>query len=135
MNRIWNTLVFRASLSFTLAVIFSALYNLATGNTQGDYLFLLEIFGLIVFLEIIDYALTYVPFRSKVIYLCSEFSIMYICFLIFSFVGHWFGFSPAKLIFFSIVFLIMFLFMHIYHHFLIKTETRDINNHLIKRKI
>lgn len=135
MNKIWNTLLFRATLSFTLAVIFSALYNLATGHPQGDYLFLLEIFGLIVCLEIIDYALSYVPFHSRIIYLCTEFTLMYVCFLIFSFWGHWFGFSPTKLILFSSTFLVMFLLLHVYYHFLLKTEAIDINNNLIKRKM
>ncbi len=135
MNKIWNTLLFRATLSFTLAVIFSALYNLATGHPQGDYLFLLEIFGLIVCLEIIDYALSYVPFHSRIIYLCTEFALMYVCFLLFSLLGHWFGFTFIKLIMFSSTFLIMFLLLHVYCHFLLKTEAIDINNNLIKRKM
>jgi len=135
VNRLQNTLLFRATLSFTLAVIFSALYNLATGHPQGDYLFLLEIFGLIVFLEIIDYALSYVPFHSKIIYLCAEFTLMYVCFLVFSFLGHWFGFTFRKLILFSCIFLVMFLLIHVYNHFLLNTEAIDINNHLTKKKM
>ena len=135
MNKIWNVLVFRATLAFTLTVIFSALYNLATGYPQGDYLFLLEILGFIVFLEIIDNTLSYVSFHSRIIYQCAEFILMYVCFLIFSFLGHWFGFTFKKIIFFSSIFLIIFLLLHLYFHFLLKSESTDINNHLIKRKM
>lgn len=135
MNKLWNTLVFRATLSFTLAVIFLALYNLATGQTQGDYLLLLEIFGLTMCLEIIDYAMGYVPFHSRIIYLCAEFTLMYICFLLFSLLGHWFSLTFVNLIIFSSLFLVIFSFQHIYDHFLLKTEIIEINNYLIKKKM
>lgn len=86
-------------------------------------------------LEIIDYALSYVSFHSRIIYLCTEFSLMYVCFLLFSLLGHWFGFTFIKLIMFSSTFLVMFLLLHIYYHFLLKSEAININNHLIKRKM
>jgi hypothetical protein len=135
MNKIWNTLISRAALSFMSAVIFSALYNIATGHPQGDNIFLLEMFGLIVCLEIIDYALSNVPLHSRALYLCTEFAMMYVCFLIFSFSGHWFGFTPTRLILFSSIFLVLFLLLHVYDHFLLRTEANDMNNHLVKRKI
>ncbi len=135
MNKPWNTLVFRATLSFTLAVIFLALYNLATGQQQGDYLLLLEILGLTMCLEFIDYAVGYIPFHSRIIYLCAEFTLMYICFLLFSLIGHWFGFTFVNLIIFSSLFLVIFSFQHIYDHFLLKTEAIEINNYLLKKKM
>ncbi len=135
MNKLCNALVFRATLSFTLAVIFLALYNLATGQLQGDYLLLIEILGLTMCLEIIDYAVGYVSFHSRIIYLCAEFTLMYICFLLFSFLGHWFGFTFVNLIIFSGLFLVIFLLQHLYDHFLLKTEASEINNCLIKKKM
>ncbi|MFA9466686.1 MAG: hypothetical protein ACERKN_20685 [Velocimicrobium sp.] len=135
MNTLWNTLVFRATLSFTLAVIFLALYNLATGQPQGDYLLLLEIFGLTMCLEIIDYAVDYVPFHSRSTYLCAEFTLMYICFLLFSLLGHWFSLTFVNLIIFSSLFLVIFSFQHIYDHFLLKKEAIEINNYLINKKM
>lgn len=133
MNKIWHTHLFRATLSFTLAVIFSALYNLTTSHSHGDYLFFLELFGLIVCLEIIDYALGYIPFSSRIIYLFTEFGLMYICFLLFSLLGHWFGFTFIKVLFFSITFLAIFLLLHLYDHFLLKTQASEINDHLIRK--
>ncbi len=135
MNKPWNTLVFRATLSFTLAVIFLSLYNLATGQPQCDYLLLLEIFGLTMCLEIIDYAVGYVPIHSRIIYLCVEFTLMYFCFLLFSILGHWFGLTFVNLILFSSLFLVIFSFQHMYDHFLLKTEAIEINNYLIKKKM
>ena len=50
MNKVWNTYISRVALTFTLAVIFTVLFNLINSNTQGDYLFLLELFGFIAFM-------------------------------------------------------------------------------------
>lgn len=134
MNKTWNNLVSRATLTFTLAAVFTALYNLTADHPQGNYLFLIELLGFIVCLEVIDYALSYVPFPTRIIYLCAESALMYICFLIFGFFGHWFGFTTKNLVIFTITFLVMFLLLHKYDHFLLKSEATDINNKLDKRK-
>ncbi|MBC3798132.1 DUF3021 family protein [Acetobacterium tundrae] len=135
MNKLQHTLVSRATLSFTLAVVFSALYNLSTNHLQCDYLFLLEILGLIVCLELIDYVFNHISFNSRILYLCTEYALMYVCFLIFSFIGHWFSFTSTNLIFFSSIFVIFFDLLHFYSYCLLKTEANNINNHLLKKKI
>ena len=135
MNKVWNTYISRVALTFTLAVIFTVLFNLINGNTQGDYVFLLELLGFITFIEIIDYLLTKFSFKSRVAYLSLEFTTMYICFLVFSFWGHWFNFTGVGIILFSFIFLILFLLVHLYYYFALKSEAETINNKLIKRRL
>ena len=135
MNKVWNTYISRVALTFTLAVLFTVLFNLINGNTQGDYIFLLELFGFITFIEILDYLLTKFSFKSRLAYLSLEFTTMYIFFFAFSFWGHWFNFTGMGLILFSFIFLILFLLVHLYYYFALKSEAETINNKLIKRRL
>ena len=135
MNKVWNTYISRVTLTFTLSVLFTVIFNLINRNTQGDYIFLLKLFGFIAFIEIIDYLLTKFSFKSRLAYLSLEFTTMYFCFLVFSFWGHWFNFTGVGIILFSFIFLILFLLVHLYYYFALKSEAETINNKLIKRRL
>lgn len=123
----------RAALIFSLAVIFTVLINLLRGNTQGNYVFLLELLGFVVVLEIIDYFISKLRFPSRFIYIASEFTIMYVSFLIFSYWGHWFSFHVEHLIFFTFVFLALFSLVHFYYHITLNHEAAAINRKLMKK--
>jgi hypothetical protein len=96
--------------------------------------FLLELLGLVISLEIIDYLLSRMEFRSKILYYCVEFLLMYLCFLAFSYLGRWFGFSAAHLLTFSGMLTGLFLLLHLYDYLLLRTEADSINQNLLKKR-
>ena len=125
-----NVFVSRAALSFTVVVVFSACFNLVGGNSQGNYQFILEMFGLAICLGLIDTLVSRIEFHSKLLYICFEFSLMYVCFLIFAFLGHWFGFVLKNLLLFSAAFLLFYLLLHFYDYVVLQAKAREINNKL-----
>lgn len=133
MNRMLNTFIARGTLIFTAAIVLIACFNLADGYTGIEYSFVLEILALIVCLEILDFAFSKAEFRSRVFYLAAEFAVMYLFYLAFAWFGHWFGFSPDKLVLGSAVFVFLFAAVHLYYHFELKLESREINNRLKKK--
>lgn len=134
MQKTWNILFFRAVLSYMSAVVLLSVIFLADGISMISCVFLLELPGLVIALEIIDYLLSKIDFRFRIAYLCAEFFLMYLCFLAFAYLGKWFGFSLIHLIMFSGIFFGLFLLLHLYDYLLLRTEADTINQKLLKRK-
>lgn len=132
MQKNWNTLFFRAVLSYTSVVVLLSIIFLSHGAFLISCVFLLELLGLVISLEIIDYLLSKIEFRSRILYLCIEFSLMYLCFLAFSYLAKWFGFSIAHLLLSSGMFAGLFLLLHLYDYILLRTEADSINQKLLK---
>ena len=135
MNKMWNVYLSRVAAAFTAAFVFTALFNLIQGNVQGDYIFLLELLGLIVVIEIIDYVMAKFQFKSQAMYFTSVFTVMYLCFLAFSYFGNWFRFTISHFFLFSLVFVILFWLLHLYYRFALESDATEINNKLKKRNL
>nr|WP_319487750.1 DUF3021 family protein [uncultured Caproiciproducens sp.] len=133
MNKMWNVYLSRAAAAFTASFVFTALFNMMQGNMQGNYIFSLELLGFIVVIEIIDYVMAKFQFKSQAIYFISVFTLMYLCFLAFSYFGNWFRFTIGHFFLFSLVFVILFLLLHLYYRLALKSDAANINNKLKKR--
>lgn len=134
MNRMLNTFVARGTLTFTVAVVFVSIFNLANGQNSMEYFFLLEVLGFVACLEVLDFFFSWIPFPNRFLYVAAEFIVMYLCYLVFAFFGHWFGFSLGKLIMCSGVFLLLFVAIHLYYHLTLQRESSEINSRLQRRK-
>lgn len=135
MKKEWNVYICRAALTFTAATIFTAVFNILNGNMQGDYGFLLELFGFIAILGVIEFILSKFRFRSRARYLAAEFITMYSCYLVFSYFGYWFRFTPGHILLFSFIFVMLFWLLHLYYYFTLRKEADDINGKLEKRNL
>jgi hypothetical protein len=134
MKRALNTFVARGTLTFTVAVVFVSIYNLLFGQNSMEYFFLLEILGFVACLEVLDFFFSWIPFPNRFLYVGAEFIVMYLCYLVFAFFGHWFGFSLAKIMMGSGIFLVLFVAIHLYYHLILQRDSKEINSHLKKRK-
>ena len=135
MNKMWNVYISRAAVAFTTVLIFTALFNLVQGNTRGDYIFLLELLGFIAVIEMIDYVMAKFQFKSQAMYFVFVFTLMYLCFLAFSYFGDWFRFTIGHFFLFSLVFVILFWLLHLYYRLALKSDATEINNKLKKRSL
>ena len=135
MTKVFNTYANRAAYSFSFAVIFVTAFKLISGNAICNLLFFIELLGLIVCIELIDYILSKFQFKSRILYLTVEFCMMYVFFFIFSYLGQWFTFSLLSQSIFSCVFFLFFLLIHLYDHIILQNEATRINSKLKKRKL
>lgn len=133
MQKNWSTLVFRAVLSYTSAVILLSVTFLFLGTDSIRCMFLLELLGLIVSLEGVDYFIGKIEFRHRIAYLSAEFLLMYLCFLAFSYFGTWFGFRMNHIILFSGIFVALFSLLHLYEYVFRRMEANKMNQNLQKR--
>lgn len=133
MQKNWNTLFFRAVYSYTSAVILLSVTFLFIGKDSIRCIFLLELLGLIVSLEGIDYFISKIEFHLRIAYLSAEFLLMYLCFLAFSYFGTWFGFRMEYIILFSGIFVVLFLLLHLYEYVFRRMEANKMNQNLKKR--
>lgn len=83
MTKVFTTYANRAAYSFSFTVIFVAAFKLIIGNASCNSLFFIELLGLIVCIELIDYNLSKFQFKSRILYLAVEFCMMYAFFLFF----------------------------------------------------
>ncbi len=128
-----NVFISRITLSFTVAVVFSACFNLAGGSFVCDCRFILEMLGLALCFGLIDTLINRIEFHSKPVYICIEFSLMYTCFLVFALLGHWFGLTIENILLFSFVFLLFYILLHFYDYAGLQAKAREINGELGKR--
>ncbi len=128
-----NHFITRLALTFSVAVVFSACFNLVNGNSAGDYAFILELLGLALGLGLIDTLSGRIEFHSRLAYICFELLLMYSVFLAFAYLGSWFGFTFVNILLFSAVFLLFYLLLHLYDYAVLRAKAKEINSGLNKR--
>lgn len=134
MKNNWSTFFFRAVFSYTLSVVLLSITLLFIKIDSIQCTFLLQLLFFVFSIEGVDYLISGVEFRYRIVYLSMEFILMYLCFLMFSYFGKWFVFVKSNVILFSCEFFIIFLFLHLYEYFRSQMEANDINQNLERRK-
>lgn len=132
MKQLIQTYLPSACITFTLSVLGSAIYNLLLGNPYQLQGWLLLLFVYIAVLDLVDYGLSYINFRTYQAYFVTELIIFYIFLLIVGYFGKWFTFTAPSLIAISSMFLVIYCCIHAYFCKLRKYEADEINQLLSK---
>jgi hypothetical protein len=130
MRILFNIHVTRAAVTFSLAVAVVAAVNLLGGHPQVDYVFLLEVMGMIAALEGIDCLIAKLQFKTRFAYTACEFIVMYAVYLVCAYLGHWCGFRFENFISCTLMFLALFALIHWLYHMALKNDADAINRGL-----
>ena len=90
MKRLLRTYLPSSAIAFTIVILFNAVYNLILGNNYAlSGVFVLELTGLIIFIQLISVVCDHIPFQSERAYQITFFAAEYAIIIIASFVLNW----------------------------------------------
>lgn len=91
MKRLLRTYLPSSAIAFTIVILFNAVYNLILGNNYAlSGVFVLELTGLIIFIQLISVVCDHIPFQSERAYQITFFAAEYATIIIIaSFVLNW----------------------------------------------
>ncbi|BCJ95807.1 hypothetical protein acsn021_33760 [Anaerocolumna cellulosilytica] len=134
MRKVWKSYLPGICIGFTFSVLFSAIYNIVTHNSnEGYFLSILQLFGFLIVINGMDYLLSYIDFRSYKTYFITELILGYALFMATAFVFHWFSFHYKNLIIMTTAYVAIYTFIHSYFNMLEKERAAYINR-LISNK-
>ncbi|MEE1257872.1 MAG: DUF3021 family protein [Lachnospiraceae bacterium] len=128
MKQIFKIYIPSACISFTLTALLTCISNLLQGNAGIYNAWFLQMFAFIVVVDILDFALGYINFKSYFAYLITEFALTYIAMLGFCYFGNWFSFSLHNLVLISIIFVIVYSSVHFYFYKMSHMQADEINS-------
>lgn len=90
MKRFLRTYLPSSAIAFTIVILFNAIYNLILGNNYAlSGVFVLELTGLIIFVQLVSVVYDHIPFQSERAYKTTFFAAEYAIVIIASFVLNW----------------------------------------------
>ena len=116
-----------ACITFTLSMLGTTILNLINGYSYQNNGWILVLFGFIAVIELIDYGLSYVDFRSYKAYFIVELILTYALMLAAGYFGHWFSFTLVSLTSVSIIYLLVYCCVHAYFYKMRSYEAEEIN--------
>ena len=132
MKQIFKIYIPSACITFTLTALLTCISNLLKGNAGIYNAWFLQMFAFIVVVDILDFALGYINFKSYLAYFTTEFVLAYIAMLGFGYLGNWFSFTLHNLILTSIIFVSVYSSVHFYFYKISHMQADEINNLLAK---
>lgn len=128
MKQIFKIYIPSACITFTLTALLTCISNLLQGNVGIYNAWFLQMFAFIVVIDILDFALGNINFKSYFMYFITELVISYSAMLGFGYLGNWFSFTLYNLIIISILFLIVYGCVHFYFYKMSHMQADEINS-------
>lgn len=132
MKRIIKTYIPSACITFTLTVLCTCTSNLLQGCTAMYNQWFMQIFAFIVVIDVLDFGLGYINFKTYTSYIITEMIIAYVIMLLFGYFGYWFSFTLKSLLLISIIFLVVYACVHSYFYKMSRMQVDEINAMLKK---
>lgn len=134
MKKIWKVYLPSSALTFTAVVLCTSAQNLLVGYEALSNRWILQLFGYILVVEVMDALLGKIEFGSYRGYFLTEAVISYGWMLAFGYFGNWFSFTGRMLVYITILFFLIFGGIHVYFYRRTKNDADEINRMLQEKK-
>lgn len=131
MKRFLRTYLPSSAIAFTIVILFNAIYNLILGNNYAlSGVFVLELTGLIIFIQLVSVVYDHIPFQSERAYKTTFFAAEYAIVIIASFVLNWTVLTISSFLYTSLLCVFIAFLIDRYFSAVHRHEADEIN-HLI----
>lgn len=131
MERIRNIYLPSTAITFTAVLLWVSILNLAEGCEYQNNRWILEVFGYIVLMEVIDVLICRIEFKHYLGYFLAEAVTGYaLLFGIFGYFGNWFSYTPVRMVQITVMYLLILAYIHYYFYRRSKSSADEINEML-----
>lgn len=131
MERIRNIYLPSTAITFTAVILCVSVLNLFEGCEYQNNIWILEVFGYIVFMEFIDALICRIEFKHYFGYFCVEAAAGYaLLFGVFGYFGNWFPYTPIRILQVVVIYLLILGYVHYYFYRRSKRSADEINEML-----
>lgn len=127
MNKIMKFYLPGTCIVFTLAMLSSMVINVLYGGFNEGHVYMLQILGMIILFEVIDYFVSQFNFKTYRAYFITEYLIMLVLYLGLGKVFHWFSFTLSNIIVVTIAFTLISISIFSYFRYMSRKEADRIN--------
>lgn len=131
MERIRNIYLPSTAITFTAVILCVSVLNLFEGCEYQNNIWILEVFGYIVFMEFMDVLICRIEFKHYLSYFFTEAVIGYVVlFGVFGYFGNWFSYIPVRILQITVMYLLILAYVHYYFYRCSKSSADEINEML-----
>ena len=135
MKRLLRTYLPSSAIAFTIVILFNAVYNLILGNNYAlSGVFVLELTGLIIFIQLISVVCGLIPFQSERAYQITFFAAEYAIVIIAGFVLNWTVLTSSNCLYTSLLCVFIAVLIDRYFSAVHRHEADEINRLLSQDK-
>ena len=135
MKRLLRTYLPSSTIAFTIVILFNAGYNLILGNNYAlSGVFVLELTGLIIFIQLISVVCDHIPFQSERAYQITFFAAEYAIVIIAGFVLNWTVLTISNFLYTSLLCVFIAVLIDRYFSAVHRHEADEINRLLSQDK-
>lgn len=135
MKRLLRTCLPSSAIAFTIVILFNAVYNLFLGNNYAlSGVFVLELTGLIIFIQLISVVCDHIPFQSERAYQITFFAAEYAIVIIAGFVLNWTVLTISNFLYTSLLCVFIAVLIDRYFSAVHRHEADEINRLLSQDK-
>ena len=134
MNRIIKNYMPSFVITFTIAVLYSCVINLAEGSLYLSIRYVLELMVFLAAVQFVEWGLEQMDFRNYRRYLITEILLVYELLLSFAYFGKWISFRPGPVLQLTLVFAAAMALVHCYFRRVSRIYADQINSILGERK-
>lgn len=134
MERFKNTYLPSTAFAFTAVMLCVCVLNLIEGYEYQNNWRILEVFGYIVVMELVDVLLSRIEFKHYLTYFLTEGVAGYgLFFGLFGYVGNWFSYTPKRMMQVTLIYILIFAALHYYFYRRAQSRADEINEMLKDR--
>lgn len=134
MKRLLRTYLPSSAIAFTIVILFNAVYNLILGNNYAlSGVFVLELTGLIIFIQLISVVFDHIPFQSERAYQITFFAAEYAIIIIASFVLNWTVLTISSFLYTSLLCVFIAVLIDRYFSAVHRHEADEINRLILSQ--
>lgn len=131
MERIRNIYLPSTAITFTAVILCVSVLNLLEDCEYQSNIWILEVFGYIVFMECMDALICRIEFKHYFGYFFAEAVVGYaVLFGIFGYFGNWFSYTSVRIVQVTVMYLLILAFVHYYFYRRSKSSADEINEML-----
>lgn len=134
MNRIIKNHLPSFVITFTIAILYSCVMNLAEGSLYLSIRYVLELMVFLAAAQIVEWGLEKMDFRNYRRYLITEILLVYGLLLSFAYVGKWISFRLVPVLQLTLVYAAAMALVHYYFRRVSRIHADQINRILGERK-
>ena len=134
MKRLLRTYLPSSAIAFTIVILFNAVYNLILGNNYAlSGVFVLELTGLIIFIQLISVVCDHIPFQSERAYQITFFAAEYAIVIIAGFVLNWTVLTISNFLYTSLLCVFIAVLIDRYFSAIHRHEADEINRLILSQ--
>ena len=134
MKRFLRTYLPSSAIAFTIVILFNAIYNLILGNNYAlSGVFVLELTGLIIFIQLVSVVYDHIPFQSERAYKTTFFAAEYAIVIIASFVLNWTVLTISSFLYTSLLCVFIAVLIDRYFSAVHRHEADEINRLILSQ--